>query len=92
MDAYINIVLGRAIDVSSAASEVNAVKRRLHEYRENVDICHDDWYAEALLLAKKVNVQELMPRNCSRMTHRSNVDAESASTYYKRTITIPMLG
>ena len=50
-------------------------------------------YGEALRVAEGVNVKESTPRftNSSRQSHRSNPPAESASEYYKRSLTIPML-
>ena len=50
-------------------------------------------YGEALEVAEGENVQESTPRftNSSRQSHHSNPPAESASEYYKRSLTIPML-
>ena len=75
--------------------------QKIHSYTKGIRMYlstklqgfHAHVYGEALRVAERVNVQESIPRftNSSRQSHRSNPPAESASEYYKRSLTIPML-
>ena len=76
-----------------AYRDTELVKTTLKDCRSDCDSFHARMYGEALRVAEKVNVQEAVPRftNSSRQSHRSNSRASSASEYYKRSLTIPML-
>ena len=84
---------GRYIDVVRAYRDVELVNTTIKDGRSDYDSFHTLVYAKACSVAEGVNVQEATPRfaNSSRQSHQSNPPAESASEYYKRSLTIPML-
>ena len=57
----------------------------------NINKYHDEWYSEACRLAKKINVNESVPRICARQTTRKNFHDESPSYYYKVSLWIPLI-
>ena len=59
--------------------------------RNQVSHYHDKWYSEAVALADKIQVKEEMPRTSRLQRHRDNPPASSASDYFKRALTIPLL-
>ncbi|CAB4032927.1 Hypothetical predicted protein, partial [Paramuricea clavata] len=70
---------------------INTMKNDFINYRNSIDSFHDAWYAEALDLAERVNIEESKPRTVGRQTTRSNPPYKSISAYYKRTISIPLV-
>ena len=50
--------------------------------RVNIDKYHDEWYSEACKLARKINVNESVPRICAQETTTKNFPAETSSHYY----------
>ena len=79
------------MDIVKAYKEIEFVVATLQDTRNNVDNFHSCIYSKALQLSAKVNIPESLPRTTGRQQHRNNVPASSASEYYKRTLTIPML-
>ena len=61
-------------------------------YLENIDMTHADWYELAVELAESINVSPSMPRRAGAQRHRNNIPADNPEEYYKRSISIPMLG
>ena len=82
---------GRYIDVVRAYNEVSFVQKVLESARNDVDSFHNRIYAASLAIARKVNVDEKLPRTTGRQQHRCNVPSSSPSEYYKRQLTIPAL-
>ena len=75
-----------------AYNEVSFVQEVLESARKkDVDSFHDRIYAAALAIARKVNVDQSLPRTTGRQQHRCNVPSSSPSEYYKRQLTIPAL-
>ena len=82
---------GRYVDIVKAYQEIRFVTSTLHSARVNVTTIHSRVYQKALEVAGKVNVEESLPRTTGRQQHRGNVPASSASDYYRKQLTIPML-
>ena len=59
--------------------------------RHDTDDYHKKWYKEALELAKKLNLVEVVPRVCSRQMLRENYPSDSSSEYYNLSLTIPLV-
>jgi hypothetical protein len=89
---HVYLYLGRCIDVAYAQSQVESVIDKLKLFRNSVDTYHEEWFAQALLLAERLGVQACIPRRAARQVNRNNMPAETESDYYKLVITIPMLG
>lgn len=82
---------GRYIDIVRAYNEVSFVQEVLESARKDVESFHNRIYAAALAIARKVNVDESLPRTIGRQLHQSNVPSSSPSEYYKHKLTIPAL-
>ena len=83
---------GKSIDIMDGIHLINTIKNDFTNFRNSIDSFHDTWYAEALDLAEKVEVEESKPRTVvGKQTTRSNPPYKSISEYYKRTITIPLV-
>ena len=62
----------------------------LESARQDVKSFHNRISAAALIIARKINVDESLPRT-GRQQHRCNVPSSSPSEYYKCQLTIPAL-
>ncbi len=85
------LLQGKSIDIMDGIHLINTMKNDFTNFRNSIDSFHDAWYAEALDLAEKVEVEESKPRTVRRQTTRSNPPYKSISEYCKRTITIPLV-
>ena len=85
-------VVGRALDIALSGELISSVKQQIATFRSNTDLYHGIWYQEVVDLAQELGVQPSIPRVAARQSLRNNVPAENADVYYKRTITIPVLG
>ena len=85
------LLQGKSIDIMDGIHLINTMKNDFTNFRNSIDSFHDTWYAEALDLAEKVEVEESKPRTVGKQTTRSNPPYKSISEYYKRTITIPLV-
>ena len=92
MITLVVFILGRTLDISAAQSDINSAKDKLRRYRESVDTFHGLWYADAVELATSIDVTPSIPRRCGRMSNRSNVPADNPEEFYRRSITVPLLG
>ena len=81
----------RNIDVVKSLKQINLLKAQLKELRDSVDKIHDDYYDQALELAKNVKVKEKFPRICSVQTTRENYPVANGRDYYRVKLTIPLL-
>lgn len=89
----LSVSTGRSLDIASAQGELVALKKRVNTYRSSVDEFHDLWYADAEDLAANLKIVIEMPRVCGRQIGRVNSESiTTASQYFKRAITVPMLG
>ena len=68
---------GPYTDVARAYSEIEVVKAALGRCRSKVDSFHAQIYNRAVIIAKNVDVQEVMPRLASRQQHRQNIQAQT---------------
>lgn len=80
-----------AKDIVQAVSEINNILQVFKDLRENVDLNHDQWFAEVEQLGRSIGTELSLPRICGRQAHRSNVPSNTPKEYYRRTITIPLL-
>lgn len=81
------------MDIASAQAELISLKAKVETYRSRVDQFHDIWFSEAVALAASLKVTLEMPRICGRQTGRHNSEGmKTPSEYFKRAITVPMLG
>lgn len=78
-------------DIVKGLHLVSSLRDLIACIREDIDSYHAKWYEEALKLANEVQVYEVKPRTCLKQKHRSNVPAETASDYFKRKVSIPVL-
>ncbi|XP_057295877.1 52 kDa repressor of the inhibitor of the protein kinase-like [Hydractinia symbiolongicarpus] len=85
------ILQGKTIDLLSSLHLIQSLKNMSLTIRASANDYHNNWYKEAVSLASTVRVQENRPRVCSRQVHRSNVSADTISSYYLRSLTIPIL-
>ena len=81
----------RNIDVVKSLKHINLLKTRLQELQDSVDQIHDDYYDQALELAKNVEVKQKYPRICNVQTTRENYPVTKRRDYYRVKLTIPLL-
>ena len=86
------LFLGRALDVAQAGDSIATTKTKVRTFRENVDRYHSIWYKKAVEVAEGLGVQPVAPRVTSRQRNRTNVVASDPEEYYRRALTIPLLG
>ena len=77
-------------DIADGLHLIESLKNLSTSIRNSIDTYHTKWYAKALTLTYKVNVDERKPRTCGRQMNRDNVPAESVSDYFKKVLTIPL--
>jgi hypothetical protein len=80
-----------AIDAGAAREKVSRLYVHLERMRSEVDVRHQQWYEEAVSLARSVETDPQRPRVAGRQHHRANTPADTPLEYYKRDITIPFL-
>ena len=80
------------MDVATCTEEAAVVKQKIRAFRDNVDSYHKTWYQAAVELANSISVEPSIPRRVQRQKNRNNVPAESPEEYYRRVITVPLLG
>ena len=81
-------------DLVNALEGVTHIKNTLKSWRSEVDEWHDECYGPYSIaegLARSVDAEIRLPRIASRQGHRSNVPAENADEYFKRSIWFPFL-
>ena len=76
-----------AKDIVQAVSEVETLTSSLKRVRENVDSYHSEWFEQSL----RCGTTPSIPRICGLQRHRTNTPASTASEYFRRTITVPIL-
>ena len=84
------LLQSKSIDICDGLHLIEPLKALVITRRQDVDEFHSKGYKKALTLSDKINITETMPRVVGIQIHRSNTPTESASGYYKRTITIPL--
>ena len=81
-----------AHDIVRGWNHVKITHKRVKEIRQDVDKHQATWFSESTVMAEKVGEEPRIPRRCARQIQRNNVFATTPSEYYKRAISIPMLG
>ena len=81
----------RLLDVAQSNMHVANLLSTLKNLRKSVDTFHDEKFFLRLSLAEKFEVSVSKPRQVARSVFRSSVDSDSASDYYKKSVTIPLL-
>ena len=90
LDATI-LLQSKKNDIADGLEVISSLINLVNQYRREVDTKHAEWYGEALSLAKKFDIAEKKLRTNKRQIHRENQPATTASEYYKRCLTIPLL-
>ena len=90
LDATI-LLQSRKNDIADGLEIISFLLNIVSEYRNNVDLKHDEWYNEALLLAQQFDIAEKKIRTTKRQMHRDNQPTSTPSELYKRSLTIPLL-
>ena len=80
-----------AKDIVEAVQEISSVKAALHNARSNIDVHHNRWFHTVEQMCSNIGVEPSLPRRCCRQVHRINVPADTPSTYYCRSVSIPLL-
>lgn len=75
-----------AKEIVQAFSQVKQV-----DLRNEAEKYHGEWFSEVESICRAVDIEPTKPRTCARQTHRTNIQAQTASEYYRKTITIPLL-
>ena len=70
---------------------ITSLLSRVSSIRENVNVYHEQWYNEAISIAKRLNICESKPRRNKRQIFRDNHDANDISSFYRVSLTIPLL-
>ena len=79
------------VDIVKAYKDVSFVKETLQSARLDIDQFHSRVYVSTCFIAKKVDVDESLPRTTGRQKYRCNVPSTSMSEYFKRQLTAPAL-
>ena len=83
--------VGRSLDIALSNKQLDVVKGRVREYRQNVDTYHELWFKKCTELAADLKTTLTMPRRANLSTNRDH-PADTIEEFYKRSFTIPMLG
>ena len=78
-------------DIIEAVDHIDTLRNTLQSVRDNVDEHHRNWIRDVDKMCSEVGSELSIPRRCSKQRHRDNTPAQTASDYYKRVITIPLL-
>ena len=84
------LLQSKSIDICDGLHLIESLKALVITRRQDVHEFHIKGYKKAITLSEKINITDTMPRVVGTQIHRSNTPTESASDYYKRTITIPL--
>ena len=79
-------------DIVEAISGIDVLCDTLQSVRDDVDTHHRRWMDEIKKMCEDIGVELCIPRLCGRQQHRGNVPAGTPDEYYKRNLTVPLLG
>ena len=91
ISALTSSLQAEAKDVVVAVKQVKNVLTTLNDLRNKVSDHHAELFEEVDVMCKRVNLVPSIPRRCGRQHHQDNTPAEDPATYYRRTITIPLV-
>ena len=80
------------LDVTEAYNSVQNVAETPKLVKKEVADYHTRWYSNAVELAAKVEVVPTVPKITATMRHCANIHAENEESYFKKNLTIPILG
>ena len=80
----------RKIDIVRSLQCINLMKETINELRANVEEIHEKFYQQAVEMAKKIKVDESVPRLC-KVQSRENYLVPTPCDYYRVKLTIPLL-
>ena len=78
-------------DIADGTNLIMSLVDEVTDIRENVDSKHDLWFSQAVSIANKMNIPVTKPRTNKRQIHRENHESDSVNTYFRVTVTIPIL-
>ena len=73
-------------DIFDGMELIQTMKNTVNRHRNMIDNYHGVWYGQAINLAREIDVEESLPRICSK-----NFPVSDPSLYYKCSLTIPVL-
>ena len=85
------LLQGRSIDIVDGIHLISSLKAVLLSMRTDIEKSHNEWFSEAVLLAKKCDISVSKNRTCNRQTLRTNIPCETVSDYFKKAVSIPFL-
>lgn len=85
------LLQAKTSDIMDGINLIQALKHLGMLIRNDIDSYHKTWYEQAVSLARKVEIEEAVPRTAGRQTMRDDLPFSSSSEYYKRVITIPVI-
>ena len=80
-----------AKDVMQAVGGIDVVLTSLKEARNAIDQQHDAWLQEIELMCRSVDAVPSIPRRCAKQRHGNNVPADDPRTYYRHSISVPLV-
>jgi len=78
-------------DIADGIHMITSLCSRVANIRRNVDVYHEKWYNESVLIAKRLNICVTKPRTNKRQIFRDNHNADDISSFYRVSLTIPLL-
>ena len=87
------LLQSRGNDIADGVNQIRTLIDKVKHHRDKryVGDFHDECYSKVLSLANKLGIDEYVPRVCKRQRNRDNPPHVSASDYYKKVVTIPVL-
>ena len=78
-------------DIADGIHVITSLLSRVSSIQENVNVYHEQWYNEAISIAKRLNICKSKPRTNKRQIFRDNHDPNDISSFYRVSLTIPLL-
>ena len=85
------LLQGSSMDVITAYEKVDLVLNEMRTIRANADEEFKRVFEAARNMAEKTGHAIEIPRRCKRQTMRSNVEADTPETYYRRSVFVPFV-
>ena len=85
------LLQSRNNDIADGVGLIEAVIRRVHELRKNINESHEKWYNQALQLSSQLNISEVKRRVTKVQINRENHPGDTVSSYYLQSVTIQVV-
>ena len=85
------LLQGSTNDIVTAYEKIQLILQEMKAIRSNAEVEFQNVFETATEMAEKAGQNITMPRCCKKQTMRSNVEADTPQTYYRRTIFVPFL-